>query len=191
MNHFYKYDTQHIQRTKLDGTLTLKQEWHPHIKERYTVVSPQSNSLSNQTTCLISNQPERSGHGCPAIYPFLHYFVAFDRPDRIYTIGKDKSLPACKKLSSEVRDIVGGTSLQGVIGEHKVESLILLPKNQNTLITSQMTRDGAGVPSKGLKLKLGYNYKEDAIAVLNTDAGYYIVVVHKDGMLERRRVSNT
>jgi hypothetical protein len=90
-------------------------------------------------------------------------------------------------LDRGVRDVVGGMSLQGVIGQQKVESLMLL--QGSTIVTLQMTHDGAGAPSEGSRLMLGYDRDKDAVAVMSTDSGDYIVVVHKDGKLERRRVS--
>jgi hypothetical protein len=188
MNHFYKYDTHYARKIVLGSNLTniLKQEWH--LKESFTAVGYSYICYLLESLMLTLGQPERPGEAHPAIYPFLNYFVAFDRPDRIYTIGKDKSHPSCQKLNGGARNIVGGTSIQGVTGQQKIESLILLQRS--TLFTLQMTRDGAEVPSsKGLKLKWEYNEEGDAVAVLSTDADYYIVVVHSNGKLERRRVT--
>ena len=137
-------------------------------------------------------QPTRLGTGYPTIIPFLNYFVAFDIPDRVYTIGKDANNPEAVQLHKAVRDIIAGVSIQGAEGGRKVESLVLL---QNTgkgfLMTLPMISNTAGPPSEGSKLRNQFVSGNDAVSVLSTESRFYIVVAHVDGRLERRRTSSS
>jgi hypothetical protein len=91
-----------------------------------------------------------------------------------------------------VRDIIGGVGVQGTELGQRVESLILLQRNGNGLLmTFPMTKQGAGNPSEGSKLKIKFDDSEDALSVLRTETKFYIVVSHSDGRLERRRISST
>jgi hypothetical protein len=107
------------------------------------------------------------------------------------TVGKHDSNPVATQVQRDVRDIIGGTSVQGTLLEKKIESLVLLQNNSGLLMTFPMTHQGAGNPSEGVKLKLKFNADADALAVFRTGSDFYIVVSHCDGRLERRRVSST
>jgi len=137
-------------------------------------------------------QPVRLGTGYPAIFPFLDHFVAFDIPDRVYTIGKDANNPDAIQLPKEVRDIIAGVSIQGTEGGRKVESLVLL---QNTgkglLMTLPMNFNSAGPPSEGSRLRNQFVSGKDAVSVLSTESRFYVIVAHVDGRLERRRTSSS
>lgn len=139
------------------------------------------------------SQPQRgAGNGDPALFPFLDYCVAFDRPQYVYTIGKNASKPDAVQVSRPFRDIVAGVSIQGIEGLRKVESLILLQNDKpGFLMTLSMTYDGASLSSSGFKLQHQFAAGNDAVAVLNTDSKFYVVISHVDGKLERRRVSST
>ena len=107
------------------------------------------------------------------------------------TVGKHDSNPVATQLQRDVRDIIGGASVQGTLLEKKIESLVLLQNNSSLLMTFPMTHQGAGNPSEGVKLKLKFNADADALAVFRTGSDFYIVVSHCNGQLERRRVSST
>jgi hypothetical protein len=187
VNHFYKWDTTpHQRRSQTDHPRTLKRIWH--IKEQSKSVCF---VLPNIKYTSKFSQAERAGFGTPTVYPFFNYFVAFDRPDRVLTIGKHDFNPVATQVQRDVRDIIGGTSVQGTLLEKKIESLVLLQNNSGLLLTFPMTHQGAGNPSEGVKLKLKFNADADALAVFRTGSDFYIVVSHCDGRLERRRVSST
>jgi hypothetical protein len=87
---------------------------------------------------------------------------------------------------------VAGVSIQGFEGLRKVESLILLQNDKpGFLMTLSMTYDGASLSSAGSKLQYQFCAGSDAVAVLNTDSKFYVIISHADGKLERRRVSST
>lgn len=105
-------------------------------------------------------------------------------------VGKQDSNPVVTKVQRDVRDVKGGTSVQGTLLEKEIESLVLLDHNSR-LMTFPLTHHGAGNPSDGVKLKLNFNAETDAVALFQTGSDFYIVVSHCDGRLERRKVSTT
>jgi hypothetical protein len=118
--------------------------------------------------------------------------VAFDRPDRVYTIGRDANNPEAVQLPKEVRDIIAGVSIQGTEGGRRVESLVLLQNNgKGLLMTLPMNFNTAGPPSEGSKLRSQFVIEKDAVSVLKTESRFYVVVAHADGKLERRRTSSS
>jgi hypothetical protein len=150
------------------------------------LVTPQSVTSANIL------QPTRGGTEYPVIFPFLNYFVAFDIPDRVYTIGKDTKNPEVIQLPKQVRDIVAGVSIQGTEVGRKVESLVLLQNNgKGLLMTLPMNFNSIGPPSEGTKLRNQFVSGKDALSVLSTGSRYYVIVAHVDGKLERRRASSS
>jgi hypothetical protein len=153
--------------------------------------------LASHFTILRSlaniSQPQRGpGVGNPALFPFHDYCVAFDRPQYVYIIGKNPSKPNAVLVQKAYRDIVSGVCIQGNEGTRRVESLILLQNDKpGFLMTLSMIYDGAIPTSADFKLQYQFTAGSDAVAVLNTDSKFYVVISHADGRLERRRVSST
>jgi hypothetical protein len=137
-------------------------------------------------------QPTRPGTGYPAIFSFLDHFVVFDRPDRVYTIGKDTNNPEAVQLPKAVRDIIAGVSIEGAEGGRKVQSLVLLQNNgKGLLMTLPLFSKTTGPPSEGSKLRNQFVSGKDAISVLSIESRFYVVVAHVDGKLERWRTSSS
>lgn len=150
--------------------------------------------LAPQQSWISANilQPARGGSEYPAIFPFLDYFVAFDIPDRLYTIGKDINNPEVIRLHKQVRDIVAGVSIQGTEAGRKVESLVLLQNNgKGLLMTLPMNINSMGPPSEGPKLRNQFVSGKDAFSVLSAESRFYVIVAHVDGKLERRMTSSS
>jgi hypothetical protein len=128
-------------------------------------------------------QPE-SNKGRDTLFPFSTYFSAFERPNRIYVIGKEETRFRAIKLSRPVNDIVAGCKYRSL--ETGDESLVLVTSNGSLINLNLLSNVDASSPSLVGKLKDRLTQGKDGIAVLELDSSVFVIVSHCNGCLERR-----
>jgi hypothetical protein len=129
-------------------------------------------------------QPE-TRRGRDTLFPFSTYFSAFERPNRIYVIGKEETRFRAIKLSRPIPDIVAGCKYRRSL-EPGDESLVLVTSNGSLINLNLLSNVDASSLSSAGKLKDRLTQGKDGIAVLELDSSIFVVVSHCNGCLERR-----
>jgi hypothetical protein len=134
-------------------------------------------------------QAPRAGSGRNGlIFPFSHFFAAFEIPNRVYIIGKDLHSKPVIQLQSPIENIIAGATYGS--SESETQGLILVqPGLSPRLINLQILPGSLShISAKGQKLQERFNPDTDAITVVGDEAGTYVVVSHPSGLIERRKI---
>jgi hypothetical protein len=131
-------------------------------------------------------QPENS-NGRDTLFPFCTYFAAFERPDRVYVVGKDATKFEARRSRTKISNIIAGTSYQST--EAGDEALILV-SSSGSLVLLQLHPNIADSSCSTYELKTNFDRFKDGISVLKQpDGSGFVVIGHSDGLLVRRRIS--
>ncbi|KUJ18810.1 uncharacterized protein LY89DRAFT_505370 [Mollisia scopiformis] len=127
------------------------------------------------------------------IFPFPRYFAAFEIPDRLYLIGKDRESPVVQ-LQSPVDSISAGISYDVTYEPESPDStsqrLILVQQDSSPRILSLplLPQVRSSTPSKLQELQLAFDAKTHGVAVTRDEKGTYVVISHPKGVIERRKI---
>jgi len=155
-----------------------------HLNHWYIWNAATSRLGSETSSPLIT--PE-SNKGRDTLVPLWSSFAAFERPNRIYVIGKNANSFDVVQLRRPVSAIVAGVSYRNM--EARYESLILVSSNGSFITLQLLPNVDASSPSSPRKLYDGFIQAKDGIALLKQEESIFVVVSHCNGVLERRRVS--
>lgn len=134
-------------------------------------------------------QAQRAGSGRNGlIFPFSHYFAAFEIPNRLYIIGKEPHQNPVIQLQSPIENIIAGASYENI--QSQTQGLILVQPGLSPRLINLQIFPGAlsHIPSKSQKLQERFNPDTDGIAVVGDEMGTFVVVSHPSGVIERRKI---
>jgi hypothetical protein len=101
-------------------------------------------------------------------------------------IGKNANKFEARESKTKIGNIIAGASYQGTKAGD--EALILV-SSKPSLILHQMHPNIANSSCPPYDLKTTFDKVKDGIGVLKQDEDTFVVIVHSDGLLMRRRIS--